>query len=133
MEYFQRRAFGKYLDGSRLFLYKVTRKLLGWTGDQGAYLRDTMKAMVLFGVPPEQYWPYKVAKFDEEPAAFCYAFGQSYNAVKYYRLDPAGTSPSQALGRIKHYLAAGLPSMFGFSVYSSIPGLRLAALRLRRS
>src|SRR5512143_2950274 len=27
MEYFERRAFGKYLDASRLFLYKATRNL----------------------------------------------------------------------------------------------------------
>ncbi len=123
VEYYQRRAFGKYLDGSRLFLYKVTRDLLGWVGDQGAYLRDTMKAMVLFGVPPEQYWLYKIATFDEEPPAFCYAFAQNYQAIRYYRLDPSGVSPSQALTNIKKYLAAGLPCMFGFSVYSSMPGI----------
>lgn len=29
-EYFERRAFGKHIDASRLFLYKVTRNLLGW-------------------------------------------------------------------------------------------------------
>jgi C1A family cysteine protease len=56
MEYYQRRAFKKHLDGSRLFLYKVTRNLLRWKGDTGAYLRDTMKAMVLFGIPPEEFW-----------------------------------------------------------------------------
>jgi C1A family cysteine protease len=41
LEYFQRRAYGKHRDGSRLFLYKATRNLLGWVGDQGAYLRTT--------------------------------------------------------------------------------------------
>ena len=59
MEYYERRTTGKHLDASRLFLYKVTRQLLGFTGDDGAYLRSTMKALVLFGVPPEKYWPYK--------------------------------------------------------------------------
>jgi C1A family cysteine protease len=39
LEYYERRAFGKHLDGSRLFLYKASRNLLGWTGDTGAYLR----------------------------------------------------------------------------------------------
>jgi len=29
LEYFQRRAFGKHLGGSRLFLYKATRQLAG--------------------------------------------------------------------------------------------------------
>ncbi|MEW6220620.1 MAG: C1 family peptidase [Thermodesulfobacteriota bacterium] len=121
LEYFQRRAFGKHLDGSRLFLYKTTRSLLGWTGDQGAYLRATMKAMVLFGVPPESYWPYDIPRFDTEPPAFCYAFGQSYQAIKYYRLDPPGQSTDKTLAILKAGLAAGLPAMFGFTVYSSIP------------
>ncbi len=123
LEYYHRRAFGKHPDGSRLFLYKATRNLLGWQGDQGAYLRTTMKAMVLFGVPPEQFWPYQVADFDKEPPAFCYAFAQSYQSVRYYRLDPPGAPQSEVLSTIKEMLAAGLPSMFGFSVYSSMPGV----------
>lgn len=123
MEYYERRAFGKHLDASRLFLYKVTRNLMGVKGDDGATLRDTMKAMVLFGVPPEKYWAYHTAKFNDEPTAFCYSFAQSYMAVRYFRLDPPGTKPADALATIKRYLAADLPSMFGFSVYSSMPPL----------
>lgn len=120
IEYFERRAFGKYIDASRLFLYKVTRNLLHTTGDTGAYLRTTMGAMTLFGVPPTEYWPYDVARFDEEPSAFCYAFAQNYQAVQFYRLDPPGTDRKVLLNRIKTYLTAGLPSMFGFTVFSSI-------------
>jgi C1A family cysteine protease len=120
LEYFQRRAYNKYIDASRLFLYKATRNLLHWTGDTGAYLRSTMKAMVFFGVPPEEYWPYRIVDFDKEPPAFLYAFGADYKATKYYRLDPSGTPKTVLLDRIKTNLAAGLPSMFGFTVYSSI-------------
>jgi C1A family cysteine protease len=120
VEYFERRAFGKHLDASRLFLYKVTRNLLKWTGDTGAFLRSTMYALTLFGVPPEEYYPYNIADLDKEPSAFCYAFGQSYQAISYYRLDPPGTTRSNLLTQIKTYLANGLPSMFGFTVYSSI-------------
>jgi C1A family cysteine protease len=119
VEFFERRTHNRYIDASRLFLYKVTRNLLHWTGDTGAYLRTVMKAMVLFGVPPEEYWVYDIARFDEEPSAFCYSFAQSYQAIKYYRLDPAGTSPSELEKNMKTLLAAGLPSMFGFTVYSS--------------
>ena len=78
-----------------------------------------MAALVLFGVPPESYWPYDVTNFDTEPTSFLYAFAQSYHALSYYRLDPPGTSPAALLARIKTYLAAGLPSIFGFTVYSS--------------
>lgn len=119
LEYYERRAFGKHIDASRLFLYKTTRSLLNWTGDTGAYLRTTLQAMVLFGVPPEKYWPYDVNKFDDEPSAFLYSFGQNYKALKYYRLDPAGVKPANVLSTIKSNLAAGLPSFFGFTVYNS--------------
>jgi C1A family cysteine protease len=79
-----------------------------------------MQALVLFGVPPEQYWPYTTSKFDSEPPAFTYAFADNYKAIQYYRLDYAGVTPDQLLTSIKTKLAAGLPSMFGFTVYSSI-------------
>lgn len=120
VEYYEKRAFGKYIDASRLFLYKVTRNLIHLTGDTGAFLRNTMGALVLFGVPPEEYWPYKIADFDKEPPAFCYAFAQNYQTIKYYRHDPHGLSANVLLNRIKTYLSAGHPSMFGFTVYSSI-------------
>jgi C1A family cysteine protease len=119
LEYFERRAFGNYTNASRLFLYKATRNLLGWTGDTGAYLRSTMGALVLFGVPPEQYWPYDIQNFDTEPTSFLYAFAKNYQTITYYRLDPPGTAPATLLTRIKTYLTAGLPQMFGFTVYSS--------------
>lgn len=129
IEFYERRAFGAHVDASRLFLYKVTRNLLGWTGDTGAYLSTTMAAMTLFGAPPEKYWPYTTAKpgtvtapatdFDTEPPAFCYAFAQSYQAIKYYRLDPPGVAPADLLQRIKTHLAGNMPLMFGFTVYSS--------------
>lgn len=131
VEYFERRAFGKYINGSRLFVYKTTRNLLNWTGDRGAYLRSTMGALVLFGVPPETYWPYDVTKFDNEPTPFVYALGQNYQSVNYFRLDPAGITPNQVLDSVKQYLAAGFPSMFGFPVYDEfmhVPANGLVAM-----
>jgi C1A family cysteine protease len=120
VEYFERKAFGKHIDASRLFLYKAARTLMHETGDTGAYLRTTMGALALFGVPPEEYWPYDVSRFDEEPATFCYAFAQNYQSLKYVRLDPSGTPPAGVLAQVKANLAAGIPAMFGFTVYSSI-------------
>jgi C1A family cysteine protease len=120
VEYYQRRSSNTYVDMSRLFLYKVTREYLGLSGDTGAYLRSTIGALALFGMPPERYWPYDIAKFDDEPPAFDYAFGQSFKAVTYFRLDQPGTSGDQLVQDIRTHLAAGLPAMFGFTVYSSI-------------
>ena len=122
IEYYERKAFGRHTDASRLFLYKVTRNLMKQKGDTGAYLRKTMGAMVLFGVPPEEFWPYSddAEKFDKEPPAFCYSFAQSYKTLQYYRHDPPGAAAGAVLDRVKTHLAAGHPSMFGFTVYSSI-------------
>ena len=120
VEYFEIRTQQKHIDASRLFLYKVTRNLLDWQGDTGAYLRTAMEALVLFGVPPERYMPYVPERFDEEPSAFCYAFGQNFQTASYYRLDPLGTQPEDLLHEIKTSLAAGYPLMFGFTVYDSM-------------
>jgi len=120
VEYFERRAFGRHLDASRMFLYKSTRNLLHCTGDTGAFIRTTMGALVLFGVPPEEHWPYKAEALDKEPSAFCYAYAQDYQALQYYRLDPPPTKEDALLDAIRTHLSAGLPSMFGFTVYSSI-------------
>jgi len=122
IEYYERKSFGMHIDASRLFLYKVTRNLMKMKGDTGAYLRTTIGAMVLFGVPPEDYWPYadEEKKFDKEPPAFCYAFAQNYQTIKYYRHDPPETPANTILNRVKTYLASGHPAMFGFTVYNSI-------------
>lgn len=122
VEYYERRAFGKHLDASRLFLYKVTRNLAQLQGDSGAYIRSTMGALVMFGVPPEKYWPYtdKDPGFDHEPSAFCYSFAHNYRGIRYFRHDPADLSKVEVLESVRRALAAGVPSMFGFTVYSSI-------------
>ena len=120
IEYYERRVFGKHIDASRLFLYKATRNLLQWTGDTGAFLRSTMGAMVLFGVPPEEYWPYIIEDFDKEPSAFCYSFAQYFQTIDYFRLDPPEMPTKALLSKIKLFLGHDIPSMFGFSVFSSI-------------
>lgn len=120
LEYYEKRAFGKHLEASRLFLYKTTRSLLNWTGDTGAYLRSTMASMAIFGVALEKYWPYEISRYENEPPAFIYAMAQNYKAITYYRLDPQGTPFPTVLQGIKTQLQAGLPSMFGFTCYSSL-------------
>lgn len=120
IEYYERKSFGRHIDASRLFLYKITRNLMKMKGDTGAYLRTTMGTMVLFGVPQEDYWPYQANEneFDKEPPAFCYTFAQNYQTVKYFRHDPPGLRSEEVLGKLKTYLSKGHPSMFGFTVYN---------------
>jgi C1A family cysteine protease len=122
VEYFERRAFGRYGEVSRLFVYKTTRNLLGVSGDTGAWLRNTMGALVLCGAPEERYWPYGDGKrFDEEPTAFVYSLARDLGGVKYFAHDPAGvqTPPAAVLESVKKYVASGVPAMFGFWGFGS--------------
>lgn len=130
VEYFERRAFGRHIEGSRLFVYKTTRNLMGVVGDTGSWLRTTMGALVLCGAPPEKYWPYTTKKqpgpagertFDEEPTPFVYAIADNYEALRYFCHDPLGKNipPAKVLDSVKRYLSAGIPSMFGFYGFPS--------------
>lgn len=112
--------------------------------DVGASIRQTLKALQLFGIPREEHWPYSLdhLEFDREPQPFCYAYARNYQAVKYLRLDvpetqtknktnnedavqtedTAQTEDTTELNRrreilltqIKAVLAAGFPIVFGF-------------------
>lgn len=127
VEYFQKRAYGTHIEGSRLFVYKTTRKLMLSTGDSGAWLRSAMGALVLFGVPDEKYFPYTLdgesvnPGWDSEPDAFLYSLATHYAAINYFCHDPMGkkTSKKDVLRNVKIYLAAGIPSVFGFFGFPS--------------
>jgi len=123
VEYFEKRAYGKHIDGSRLFVYKATRNLMEVKGDTGAWLRTTMGALVLCGVPPERYWPYtdSTPEFDEEPTPFIYAVADNYEALVYFCHDPLGANVAKdrVLSTLKNFVAAGVPSMFGFFGFPS--------------
>lgn len=136
VEYFGKRAIGDTKNFSRLFLYKIARKLMQQTGDSGASIRSTMKALELFGIVPEKFWSYDTNKFDEEPSAFCYAYAQNYQATSYFKIDQAFV-PSKSCFRINQpsllkedtldtviririALASGFPTVFGFETYPSL-------------
>ena len=120
IEYWQNKTQGKYINVSKLFIYKVARKLAGIEGDMGGYLRTTAQALVLFGVPPEEYFPFDETKVEEEPGPFVYAIAQNYQSLVYYRLDKPFMSGKKLLQQIKLQLSKEIPCMFGFSVWDSI-------------
>lgn len=120
LEYMMKRGIGEHTDLSRLFLYKVTRRLLGWTGDTGAYIRTTIKAAACFGVPPEEHCHYEIERYEDEPDAFLYSYADNFKALKYARLDPYNVDGKETLAEVKRTLAAGFVVAFGFPVYSSM-------------
>lgn len=130
VEYFERRVMGRTFEGSRLFLYKVTRNLrqrrplyaqgTHSVGDTGADLRTTFKALAKFGVPPEEVWPYDVSKFDEEPSPFAYRLARPIPGMRYFRLDEPCADGAPLWQTITSFLASGFPIAFGFSVPKSL-------------
>jgi len=122
IEYFENKAFGKNVTASPLFLYKCTRNLMQVSGNVGTESRDVMKALALFGVPGESYWPYIRDKYDNEPGAFLYAMAANYKAEKYFCHDPLfkNVAGPDVLVSIKRFLAAGVPAIFGFKPPSPI-------------
>lgn len=130
VEYFENRAFNRHIKGSRLFVYKTTRNLMGVTGDVGASIRATMAALAHCGLPNERYWPYTTnpvsgnsgeRTYDDEPTQFVYSIADNYEALKYFCHDPLNSniSKDKVLESIKTFLAAKIPSMFGFYGFKS--------------
>jgi len=119
LEHLERRTYGTYIEHSRKFLYKMSRQLLGLTGDVGSTIPATLGSIVIFGMPPEKYWPYTKG-VDDQPTAFVHGLAQNYQGTSYVNLSKTGTTTAQILYNMKVNLTSGLPVIFGFSMYSSI-------------
>lgn len=99
--------------GSRLFIYFCERVLEGTVReDSGAQIRDGIKSITRWGCPPEEFWPYDIAKFTKRPPMKAYRAAKKEQALLYERI------PCD-LNTMKSVLCSGFPFVFGFSVYSS--------------
>ncbi len=118
-EYFERRAYGRLVSLSRLFLYRNARALAQMHENAPVDLRSAFKALVTFGGAPLQLWPDRAEDFDREPPPLAYAFAGDFRSLRYVRLDRSNQTGGQTLQRVKAFLAAGFPVAFGFSVPNS--------------
>jgi C1A family cysteine protease len=98
---------------SRLFVYFNERSMNNSTAsDSGAAIRDSVKAVVQWGVCPETEWPYDPAQFAVEPPKTTYADAGKHLALVYEAVD-------QDIDSLQGCLAAGFPFVFGFTVHQS--------------
>ncbi|MFI5405589.1 MAG: hypothetical protein ACHQ1D_03645, partial [Nitrososphaerales archaeon] len=107
MEYMQKKVYGSYQDGSRLFVYWQTRKYMGdqyLTVDSGAYNRLTMKTIAKYGIPEEVNWKYNIADFAKKPPQEVFDDAESNVALKYFRLDGDSVYGEAYTNRIKTFL-----------------------------
>jgi C1A family cysteine protease len=106
---------------SRLFIYYNERVLEGHVKeDSGAQIRDGIKSVATQGVCDEALWPYNIAKFAQKPTKALYTKALKSQALQYTRLN------NTAINELKTCLASGNPFVFGFTVYQSFEGDKVA-------
>jgi C1A family cysteine protease len=106
---------------SRLFIYYNERVLEGHVKeDSGAQIRDGIKSVATQGVCDEALWPYIIAKFAQKPTKALYTKALKNQALQYTRLN------NTAINELKTCLASGNPFVFGFTVYQSFEGDKVA-------
>ena len=94
---------------SRLFAYYFGRVLDGdaATDDSGCQIRNIIKALAAYGVPPESVWPY-TAGFSSKPLPSAMFEAVRHKVLFYYRVPNLFT--------LKASIAQGFPVVFGVSV-----------------
>jgi C1A family cysteine protease len=119
-EYFEWRAHGRARSLSRLFLHRASSRLARTEASAPVGHRNTLKAVVRCGIPPEEYWPYSRERLRQVPDGFLYSFRKDFRGLRYIRLDAPSSSGSTTLETVRAFLAAGFPAIVGIPVPSSI-------------
>jgi C1A family cysteine protease len=100
------------LDISRLFIYYYERLLEGTVNyDNGAYIRDGIKACYTYGAPAENLWPYNISKFRNVPSKEAITDAAKRKVTSYQRAID--------FNAVIDAITSGYPVTVGFSVYSS--------------
>jgi len=121
IEYIDRRYNNKQTEISRLFIYYYERLLEGTiNSDNGAQIRDGIKATYTYGAPLESLWPYDVTKFRIPPSPAAVQDAATRKVTLYENI------PNGDVQGCINALAAGYPVIIGFSVYSSFESDRVA-------
>lgn len=103
---------GKAKDISRLYIYYYERVLENTVNyDNGAYIRDGIKACSKYGASLESLWPYDITKYTNAPTPTAIADGLKRKITRYERTTD--------YNGCKDALAHGYSVIIGFTVYSS--------------
>ena len=103
---------GKNTEVSRLFIYYYERLLEGTVNyDNGAYIRDGIRACYTYGAPLESLWPYNISKFRTAPTSAAVQDAARRKVTLYERATDFNACINA--------LANGYPVVIGFTVYSS--------------
>lgn len=114
-----KQGFGNWTP-SRLFAYYNARRIEDDTDqDGGAQIRDVIKGLVEWGIPPETEWAFSEANVLIRPPVTAYADALNHTVTSYLAVD-------QTVDAICTTLAGGEPIVFGFTVYDAFEGDEVA-------
>jgi hypothetical protein len=102
---------------SRMFLYYNTRRYvmkMKSLEDSGCNMRDTCKALAMFGACPEAMWPYKSRLLRREPPAEVYRAARQVLPRCKYEAVP------QSLNHMLPCLVHHHPILMGMAVFSNV-------------
>lgn len=107
LEYLRGRGELTPIDYSRLFVYYNTRRLRGdlYT-DSGATLSECMAALLAYGTPPEELWPYSdTQRWKDLPSSDIYQRAKLDLTLQFAQVSGEAA--------IRSALAASMPVCFG--------------------
>lgn len=120
-EAYYKKKYKSEIHMSPLFLYKIARHMLGWTGDTGLYIKSGASALAHYGVPKEVDYEYYPPDYEKMPTWDIGQLASNYQIQTYFRLDSYPYSnPESILTRVKTYLQKEVPVVFGFNCYESL-------------
>jgi len=98
---------------SAMFLYYMARKNQGRIGKYGVPLQYVLRAMEQYGVPIEEYWPYKTSNENIEPTSDA-IFHAALSRLQKFEIIPH-TSNDVYIQKIKAWIAKDIPVIVGIS------------------
>jgi C1A family cysteine protease len=106
----------RWTELSKLFVYYNSRIFYsGLNQDGGSYLRDTLKSVKKYGVCREDFWPYDISKFRDQPTPRAYVDAQ-YRTVTNYEV----LYNNQEIMEILNF---GRPVLIGMTLFAGFSDL----------
>lgn len=121
IQYDQKSQSLPVVAASRLFIYYVTRVLMGTVGqDSGVDNRTMLKGLNQFGFCPETMWPYNEDQYNAKPPQSAYTAALP-NAIENY------AAVNLDLTSYKTAISSGHVILHGFDVFQQIQSDQAAA------
>jgi C1A family cysteine protease len=118
VQQFERRASGRLLRLSRLFLHWTGSLAAGVASGGRQSFRSAFKAINRCGLPGEELWPYAGDVYGREPSVSAFGMAHRFRGLRYVRLG--SVDGNSTLQELRTFLAAGFTFVLGFPVCSGI-------------